>query len=138
AGLVERVRRWCARRDEVWDGIVRRSALLLDRQERRLDATADAVSRAGATSLRRADQDLGRAARRLATAAPRSVRDAERHLDGLASRVAALDPARALARGWSLTHTADGRLVRSSADVAAGDRLVTRVAAGEIRSTVDA
>lgn len=138
AGLVERVRRWCARRDEVWDGVVRRSAHLLDRQERHLDATADAVARAGRTSLRRADQDVDRAARRLATTAPRSTRDAERHLDGLAARVAALDPARVLARGWSLTHTADGRLVRSPADVGAGDRLVTRVAAGEIRSTVDA
>ncbi len=138
AGLVDHVRRWCARRDDVWDGVVRRSTTLLDRHEHRLDAATDAVARAGQASVRRADQDLDRAARRLGAAAPRSVRDAERHLDALAARVAALDPARALARGWSLTRTADGRLVRSSADVAAGDRLVTRVAAGEIRSTVDA
>ncbi len=48
------------------------------------------------------------------------------------------DPARTLARGWSLTRTADGRLVRSPDDVTAGDHLHTRVADGEIRSTVDA
>ena len=138
AGLVDHVRRWCARRDDVWDRIVQRATALLDHHTRGLDVTADAVVRAAQGSLRRADQDLDLATRRLRVAAPRSVRDAERHLDGLAARVAALDPARALARGWSLTHTVDGRLVRSPADVAAGDRLVTRVAAGEIRSTVDA
>ena len=59
-------------------------------------------------------------------------------LDGLDARVQALDPARTLARGWSLTRTADGRLVRSPDDVSAGDHLHTRVADGEIRSTVDA
>lgn len=138
AALVEHVRRWCAHRDDVWDGVVRHSSAQLDRHEHRLDATVDAVLRAGRGSLRRADQDLDRASRRLVVAAARPTRDAARHLDGLAARVAALDPARALARGWSLTRTADGRLVRSPADVAAGDRLVTRVAAGEIRSTVDA
>lgn len=138
AGLVDQVRRWCARRDDVWDAVVRRSTALLDRHERRLDVTAGAVVRAGQGALRHADQDLDRAARRVATTAPRSLRDAERHLGGLAARVDALDPARALARGWSLTRTADGRLVRSPAEVAPGDRLVTRVAAGDIRSTVDA
>ncbi len=138
AGLVDRVRRWCARRDEVWDAVLRRSTTHLDRHERRLDTNADVAARAAQGTLRRADQDLARAARRFVGSTPRPTRDAARHLDGLAARVAALDPARALARGWSLTHTADGRLVRSPADVAAGDRLVTRVAAGEIRSTVDA
>jgi exodeoxyribonuclease VII large subunit len=49
-----------------------------------------------------------------------------------------LDPARALERGWSITRTADGRLVRDLGDVAAGDRLVTTVVRGEIHSTVEA
>ncbi|MDP8987395.1 MAG: exodeoxyribonuclease VII large subunit, partial [Actinomycetota bacterium] len=46
------------------------------------------------------------------------------------------DPARALARGWSLTRTADGRLVRRAGDVAPGDRLVTTLGDGVARSTV--
>ena len=45
--------------------------------------------------------------------------------------------ARALARGWSLTRTSDGRLVRSTADVAPGASLVTVVADGTVRSTVE-
>ena len=44
------------------------------------------------------------------------------------------DPAAALARGWSVTRTADGALVRSVADVAPGDPLVTTVADGCIDS----
>jgi exodeoxyribonuclease VII large subunit len=51
--------------------------------------------------------------------------------------VRALDPARTLARGWSITHDADGKLIRSVDDVAAGTELVTTVADGTVRSTVD-
>jgi exodeoxyribonuclease VII large subunit len=58
-------------------------------------------------------------------------------LDGVDARVRALDPERALARGRSITRTADGRVVRSPADVTAGDTLLTRLAGGEVRSTVD-
>ena len=49
----------------------------------------------------------------------------------------ALDPARTLARGWSITRDAQGRVVRSAAAVGPGDRLVTKVAEGEVHSTVD-
>ena len=49
-----------------------------------------------------------------------------------------LDPARTLARGWSITRDAQGRVVRSASAVGPGDRLVTTVADGEVRSTVDA
>jgi exonuclease VII large subunit len=50
--------------------------------------------------------------------------------------VRAFDPARSLARGWSITHDGDGRLVRSTADVGGGSELVTTVADGEVRSTL--
>jgi exodeoxyribonuclease VII large subunit len=43
-----------------------------------------------------------------------------------------------LTRGWSITRTADGRTLRSAADAAAGDELVTTLADGSVRSTVSA
>lgn len=138
AGLVDHVRSWCARRDDVWARVVQRSEAQLDHHQRALDGAAGAVVRASRTGLRRAEATLDRATHRLATDAPRPLRNAARQLDGLDARVQALDPARTLARGWSLTRTADGRLVRSPDDVSAGDHLHTRVADGEIRSTVDA
>ncbi len=124
----------------------------------RLDAQANRARRAGLVATTRADQrlerDVGRltgaarikvrdaesthaaAARRLVLRAPRAMTEAERNLVGAEARVRSLDPQRALARGWSITRTADGRLVRAPGDVNAGDELVTQLAGGEVRSTV--
>ncbi|MCU1487623.1 MAG: xseA, partial [Actinomycetia bacterium] len=57
-------------------------------------------------------------------------------LDVLAAQVGAADPTRLLARGWTLTHTADGRLVRSPDDAPPGTEVVTTLAAGRLRSQV--
>jgi exodeoxyribonuclease VII large subunit len=70
----------------------------------------------------------------------RSVRlptEADRALDSLAARVDALDPARTLARGWSITRHANGTLVRSVTDLRPGDALVTTLASGEVTSRVE-
>jgi exodeoxyribonuclease VII large subunit len=68
--------------------------------------------------------------------ARRATTVAERHLDGVAARVRAHDPQHALARGWSITTTTEGTLVRSTADAPPGATLVTRVADGIVTSTV--
>jgi len=138
AGLVDHVRRYCARRDEAWAAIGRRADDRLGRHGRRLDATAAAVVAAGRRGLRNQETALTSAARQVAGDAPRITRQAQRHLDGLEARVRVLDPARTLARGWSITRTADGRLVRSPHEVVPGDRLLTQVAAGQVQSVVDA
>ena len=54
------------------------------------------------------------------------------------TRLSALDPARALARGWSITRTTAGSVVRRSTDVGPGDTLVTTLADGTVTSTVAA
>ena len=84
-----------------------------------------------------AGADTDRAVHRLDLAANRRLHEAGRRLDQSATTVRLLDPARALARGWSITTTADGGVVRSTADAPAGVRLTTRVADGVISSTVD-
>jgi exodeoxyribonuclease VII large subunit len=58
-------------------------------------------------------------------------------LDQRAARAAAADPARLLARGWSITRAADGRLVRSVGDAPAGEVLTSTVADGDVRSRVE-
>jgi exodeoxyribonuclease VII large subunit len=120
---------------------------------------AATVSRAAQTSLRSAGAPLDRAGVALArprfdgllddqtaavaAAADRARREVRRRLhadtDRAASRRAVLeayDPRRQLGRGWTLTHTADGRLVRRAADLAEGQALVTTFADGAARSTV--
>jgi exodeoxyribonuclease VII large subunit len=125
----------------------------------RLDAHGRRARRAGAVALATADERLGRdlgrltgaarvgvrdasgalaaAERRLVARAPRAIGEAERAVAAVEARVRALDPERALARGWSITRTVDGRVVRSAAEVTSGDTLVTQLGTGEVRSTVD-
>ena len=125
----------------------------------RLDHHADRARRAGVAATARADprveRDVGRltgsvrakvrdassalddASRRLAQRVPRALTESERQLSSLEARARALDPQRALARGWSITRTVDGTIVRAADDVRPGDVLVTQLGTGEVRSTVD-
>ena len=73
---------------------------------------------------------------RLRRRAPQVVATEQRHLDTLAARLSLLDPVNLLRRGWSITRTAGGDVVRSVDQLAAGDTIVSRVADGEIASTV--
>ncbi len=103
------------------------------------------LDRAAITVGRGARRDLGDETRRVDDLATRLVRRplpllarGERDLLGLDARVRAVDPARALARGWSITTTVDGRVVRSAATVTDGDLVVTRLADGSLTSRVEA
>jgi exodeoxyribonuclease VII large subunit len=102
-----------------------------------LHRTRARVGQAAIAGLRSADVSLDLATRRLATRAPRLPAGADRRLDGLEAQLRAVDPARTLARGWSITRTSEGALVRDPADAEPGAALITTVAGGEVRSTVD-
>lgn len=130
------------RADERLDGHARRLArsgrVAWGGADARVQRATGRLEGAGRRHAAGADRELERVAAALAARAPRTVTHAERTLAGLGARVAALDPARTLARGWSITRTADGRLVRDAADLAAGDELVTTLASGTARSRVEA
>jgi exodeoxyribonuclease VII large subunit len=110
-------------------GALARSALALERSVGRVESGARA-------HLRGHEQVVAAAAERLVQRPPRLLAGASRDLARLDAQVRALDPARSLARGWSITRHADGRVVRSVRDVAAGHELSTTLADGEVRSTV--
>ena len=50
----------------------------------------------------------------------------------------ALDPALALARGWSITRDTQGRVVRSVSGVESGDVVTTQLIDGDLASTITA
>lgn len=52
------------------------------------------------------------------------------------TRVKATDPATILAKGYSLTLTADGKFIRSASQLKAGDKLTTRFKDGNVTSVV--
>lgn len=125
----------------------------------RVDHAANGIARASDRTLSQATATLVDARSRLARSAGRTIeketlrlelahdgigRSAERvlerlesQLDAWSTRLTDLDPATTMARGWSITRGADGRAVRSAADVVPGDTLHTTLADGELRSTVD-
>jgi exodeoxyribonuclease VII large subunit len=88
------------------------------------------------TQQDRAVATLEVARNRLSRRVPRVLDEHVARLDALEPRIRALDPALMLARGWSITHTLDGALVRGVPDAPPGAVLVTTVASGEVRSVV--
>lgn len=146
------------RAESAFRDISSRAANILDRESERLDRLGERAA-TGAVSATRAEQlrlghladrlDRSSTARltrelaalddrheRLRRTARRSVDDADRRLALASARVNAVDPVRALARGWSITRTAGGTVLRSAADAIPGAEVVTTVADGTFRSTV--
>jgi exodeoxyribonuclease VII large subunit len=80
-------------------------------------------------------EDLGR---RLVRAGRNAFERLSRHIGQLEGTLRLLSPLNVLERGYSITRDeASGRIVRDAAELAAGQRLRTRVQHGEIRSTVE-
>ncbi len=133
------------------DGRLRRESEHLDRlaarastgaigatraEQNRIGHLADRLARASTGRLDRGLGALDDCGRRLRSASRRAVDDAERRLAHLAGRNAAVDPIRTMARGWSITRTADGSVLRSAGDAPPGSELLTTLADGTIHSTV--
>ena len=125
----------------------------LEAATRRVRRDAPAViARAGAQVERRHGrvQELGRRRTRdaavmlrereraLVAVTARHLERATLRLDAGEVAVRALDPRRVLERGYTITRTADGRVVRRAGDVGAGSELVTELASGRVISRVEA
>lgn len=87
--------------------------------------------------LRDLEQRLDETSERLNRAASQRIRKANEKLGALAARLETLSPLNVLSRGYSLTRTAEGNVLRDASEVKSGDVLVTRVAQGEVTSRVE-
>jgi exodeoxyribonuclease VII large subunit len=137
AALADLARRSADRPEEAWRAIREQAAAVVERQTRDLQTTGRRVAFACRVRLDGHDDRIARDRQRLRSAARTALGAAERDGAARAARLDAVDPARVLARGWSITRTADGRLVRSPADAEPGTGLVTTVAGGDLHSTVE-
>jgi exodeoxyribonuclease VII large subunit len=82
-------------------------------------------------------QRIDALAARLTRATRQAVRAQGRTIDLLSARLHCVNPEEVLKRGYSLTTLKrSGEVVRDPAQVKVGDRLVTRVAGGQVESTV--
>lgn len=136
AGLVEAVDAFIAELSERWDGIAVTAERHLDRAAHNLDRRSAAIGERAVRVLAHAERGVRERGRRVARDGRTVVARAEADLRVAEARATAADPVRALARGWSITRTADGRLLRSVADAPAGTELETLLADGTVRSTV--
>ncbi len=128
------------------------NALLADRRARLVSAAGNVVARkrdalasaparlsAGVQArLQLARQGHAAQAARLEREPGRLLADRERRLLALATQARLLDPARLLARGYTITTAADGRILTSAAAAPGGATLLTRFSDGVVTSRVTA
>jgi len=74
---------------------------------------------------------------RLGRSASVPVERARQRIAALAGQLESLSPMNVLARGYSLTRTPDGHVIRDAATVRQGDLITTRLAHGELTSRVE-
>ncbi|MXW61847.1 MAG: exodeoxyribonuclease VII large subunit [Acidimicrobiaceae bacterium] len=132
------VQRADQRVETVRSGVAVLTANALDRSDRLLAARCSRLVRTARSSQRRAVGQIAQAVARLEVAQRHGLTTAERRVDAVAAQVRALNPALALARGWSITRDGDGRVVRSAASVESGDIVTTQLADGDLTSTITA
>lgn len=111
-----------------------RGACTMARRE--LDDLARRVHRGVPVALGRERHTLDGHRRRVLDAGRRGTRHALERLEAVEDRLRALDPRRVLERGYTITRSVDGNVVRSAAAVGAGDELVTEMADGSVHSRV--
>ncbi len=100
----------------------------LDLAARRLLTPAERLARHGGR--------VAELAQRLAVSVARLVRDRRAQLASAAAGLAHLDPTRVLARGYAIVRNAQGAVVRTSAQVEAGETVEMRFAEGAADATV--
>ncbi|MEO7397654.1 MAG: exodeoxyribonuclease VII large subunit, partial [Ilumatobacteraceae bacterium] len=157
--LIERVLSFSGIAEQAWAAIESRAAGHVDRASVGLLDTARRIEQRTVGAVGRAEQRLLDRSHRSALLAARALVRADDALDKardgvgrrplqvaahelqtlaqIESRVRLLDPVQAMARGWSLARTAEGRIVRSSTELAAGDEIVTTFADGVAHSRVE-
>ncbi len=118
--------------------IARRTHTAVARSDERLATRVERLRVAPVRQLDAAGVTAGRNTERLRRRAERFGVDEHRQLDSVAARLALLDPVNLLRRGWSITRTADGEVVRSIDQVSPGATVITQVADGAVTSTVGA
>lgn len=136
----------CPDRGELMDGLLLfgdrmrdavRHRITLSKQ--RVDKLADRPAlRKPLERVRELEQKLDDTAARLLRAAKIGVQRSRDKLAATSDQLEGLSPLNVLNRGYSLTRTAGGGpLLRDAAGVAPGDRVVTRLARGEVVSRVE-
>jgi exodeoxyribonuclease VII large subunit len=89
-----------------------------------------------AERLRAYQQLVTQLSARLAFAFSHRVHRCATHVERLQASLAGLDPTAVLARGYSITYSASGAVLRNASNVSEGERISTTLAQGQLESEV--
>ncbi|MGH9299330.1 MAG: exodeoxyribonuclease VII large subunit [Acidimicrobiales bacterium] len=106
----------------------------ISRAESSAELARNRAQRGAVLAIERCSASLSRRAGRLSSSGAHRLLASEERLGQQRAMLDAFDPRRQLERGWSLTRREGGGIVRSVADVMAGQHLVTIVADGTVPS----
>ncbi len=134
--LIDKVRDFVEETESLWSTIAQLGGQHLLRSDTMLDNVSRDIVIHTRSAVDRAHERLTARVDRIIRRVPQFFADREKELDNVATRVRLLDPKNVLARGWSITRTASGRVVRSVSDVAVDESIVTVVADGSLVSTI--
>lgn len=130
--------RWLAQLQRTENGLRTKLQRRLDWDRERLKALAGRnVFRRPLDRIRVLEQALDDRSDRLDGVAHRRLDQARKVVAAASDRLKALSPLNVLARGYSLTTTEDGRLLRDATQVRSGDHIISRVARGSVLSRVE-
>jgi exodeoxyribonuclease VII large subunit len=134
--LIDRVRDFVDETESLWSAIAQLGSDHLQSSDTMLDRLSRDIVIHTRSAVDRAHERLTARVDRIVRRVPQFFADRERELDNVATRVRLLDPKNVLARGWSITRTASGRVIRSVGDVTHGENVLTVVADGSLVSTI--
>jgi exodeoxyribonuclease VII large subunit len=132
-----RLERAASRLDEIGRSLARLGRLALAGGARRTEEIARRLGVAAPRLVARRRGEPEERVERIATAARGRLREATATLRGHERLVEGLSPRRLLERGFSITRTADGAVLRDPGAVQPGDTITTELAAGGLTSRVE-
>ena len=136
AFLIDNGAQQLSRLDDFQNRMIQGVSLLCERQQRYIEQLTVRLTSAPSKRLLTEQHHLEILQNRYMQAAKFMLQNAKLRLVNLETRYAALDPVLQLKRGFSLTYTASGQLLRSTNDLQQGELLITRLADGIVTSEV--
>ena len=136
AFLIDNGAQQLSRLDDFQNRMIQGVSLLCERQQRYIEQLTVRLTSAPSKRLLTEQHHLEILQNRYMQAAKFMLQNAKLRLVNLETRYAALDPVLQLKRGFSLTYTASGQLLRSTKDLQQGELLITRLADGIVTSEV--
>ena len=123
--------------DRVARQIPRIAERYFSESRRRLDLLPRSISAAAPLTVERSRHRMFRLADRISGRSELRLRELRERLSGWRRLCAQLAPERTLERGFSITRDAEGKALTAPAQTAPGERLVSQLAGGQVRSRVE-